>query len=183
MVRPSPKAILLVFTLSAALASAALAAERLPGKPAPELTRSDPASWINSPPLQLADLRGQVVLLDIWTFECWNCYRSFPWLKDLEARLGPRGLAVIGIHSPELERERDPAAVAAKVAEFGLPHPVMIDNDFAYWKALGNRYWPAFYLIDKQGRIRHRFVGETHAGEPQALRIEAAVRELLAEPD
>ena len=182
MVRPSPKAILLILTLSAALASAALAAERLPGKPAPELTRADSASWINSPPLQLADLRGQVVLLDIWTFECWNCYRSFPWLKDLETRLGPRGLAVIGIHSPELERERDPAAVAAKVAEFGLAHPVMIDNDFAYWKALGNRYWPTFYLIDKQGRIRHRFVGETHVGEPQALRIETAVRELLAEP-
>ena len=162
---------------------AAIAADRGAATPAPEFTRSDAASWINSPPLRLEDLRGQVVLLDVWTFECWNCYRSFPWLNDLESRLGPRGLRVVGIHSPEFERERDRAAVAAKVAEFRLEHPVMIDNDFAYWKALGNRYWPAFYLIDKQGRIRERFVGETHAGEPRALRIEEAARALLAEPD
>lgn len=180
---PAVPILTLLLILIGGLATAAHAADRAGGKPAPEFTRSDAASWINSPPLRLADLRGQVVLLDIWTFECWNCYRSFPWLNDLESRLGPRGLRVIGIHSPEFEHERDRTAVAAKVAEFGLAHPVMIDNDFAYWKALGNRYWPAFYLIDKQGRIRERFVGETHAGEPRALRIEETLRALLAEPD
>jgi thiol-disulfide isomerase/thioredoxin len=93
----------------------------------------DKGSWVNSAPLRLRDLRGQVVLLDVWTFECWNCYRSFPWLNDLESRLRPEGLRVVGIHSPEYDRERDTAAVAAKTREFGLHHPVMIDNDLAYW--------------------------------------------------
>lgn len=154
----------------------------VPGAPAaPELSVRDPKAWINSPPVRLSDLRGQVVLVDLWTFGCWNCYRSFPWLKDLEARFWPQGLRVIGVHSPEFDHERDPAAVAAKVKGFGLDHPVMIDNDHAYWRALGNRYWPAFYLIDKQGRLRHKFVGETHAGDAQAQAIEGAVVELLRE--
>jgi thiol-disulfide isomerase/thioredoxin len=151
-------------------------------KYAPEFTHTKRADWINAEPLRLADLRGRVVLVDVWTFECWNCYRSFPWLKSVEERYGPQGLSVIGVHSPEFDRERDRAAVAAKVREFGLRHPVMIDNDFSYWKALGNRFWPAFYLIDKRGRIRHRYVGETHDGDRQAKEIENAVERLLAEP-
>ncbi len=149
----------------------------------PEFTAKDQRDWINSKPLRRADLRGKVVLLDIWTFECWNCYRSFPWLNTLEKRLGPRGLLVVGIHSPEYDRERERSAVAAKAREFDLRHPIMIDNDFRYWKALGNHVWPAFYLVDKQGRIRDRFVGETHAGEAQADTIENAIVDLLAEPD
>ena len=148
---------------------------------APEFTGRDTSVWINSPPLTLADLRGHVVLIDIWTFECWNCYRSFPWLNDLEARLGPKGLRVVGIHSPEFERERDYAAVRRKIAEFGLKHPVMLDNDFRYWRALGNQYWPAYYLIDKQGRLRARFVGETHKDTAQARQIEQTVEYLLKE--
>lgn len=147
----------------------------------PEFTQSSPSAWINSEPLKMSDLRGQVVLLDIWTFECWNCYRSFPWLKSLEERFGPKGLEVVGIHSPEFKRERKREAVQAKIREFGLDHPVMMDNDFAYWKALGNRYWPAFYLIDRKGEIRARFVGETHEGDDQAHRIEAKIQELLGE--
>ena len=94
-----------------------------------------------------------------------------------------RGLRVVGIHSPEYDRERERAAVADKVREFGLRHPVMIDNDFRYWKALGNRFWPAFYLIDKRGLIRHRYIGETREGDVQAETIEAAVIELLTETD
>ena len=150
---------------------------------APELTHSQPADWINSQPLRLADLRGKAVLINVWTFECWNCYRSFPWLRDVEERFGPRGLVVLGVHSPEFERERDREAVVAKVREFGLKHPIMIDNDFSYWKALGNRYWPAFYLIDKQGRLRYRFAGETHAGDARARAFERAITELLMESD
>ena len=148
--------------------------------PAPEFTGSD-TDWLNGGPLDWQQLRGKVVLLDVWTFECWNCYRSFPWLRTLERGFAARGLRVIGIHSPEFEREREPARVRAKVREFELDHPVMIDNDLAYWRALGNRYWPAFYLVDKQGRVRQVFVGETHAGDAQATRIEAQVEKLLAE--
>ncbi len=148
--------------------------------PAPEFTIG--ADWINSSPLTLGDLKGSVVLLDVWTFGCWNCYRSFPWLRDLETRLGPKGLKVVGIHSPEFEHERDGAAVRAKAREFGLTHPIMLDNDFRYWKALNNRYWPAYYLIDREGRIQARFVGETHKDSAQAREIEGVLEALLARP-
>ncbi|MCB1734305.1 MAG: redoxin family protein [Gammaproteobacteria bacterium] len=148
--------------------------------PAPEFTGSD-TDWLNGGPLDWQQLRGKVVLLDVWTFECWNCYRSFPWLNDLEARYAGKDFQVIGIHSPEFDREKDPTAVAAKMREFKLDHPVMLDNDFAYWKALGNRYWPAFYLVDKQGAIRYRHVGETHSGSRQARALEAQLDALLAE--
>ncbi|HEY7841116.1 MAG TPA: hypothetical protein VIC61_06070, partial [Gammaproteobacteria bacterium] len=79
------------------------------------------------------------------------------------------------------EKVRD--NVAAKVGEFGIGHPVMLDNDFSYWRAMGNRYWPAFYLIDRRGDVRGVFVGETHAGDRQAEAIEAAIAALLAETD
>ncbi len=174
---------LLALTIGAALVIEARrgADAAVDARPAPEFTQTRASAWINGPPLRLRELRGRVVLLDVWTFECWNCYRSFPWLQHVEERYQPQGLQVIGIHSPEFDRERERAAVVAKVQEFGLTHPVMIDNDFGYWEALGNRVWPTFYLIDKQGRIRYRFVGETHRGEPQALRIERALEALLAE--
>ena len=152
-----------------------------PPRPLPEFTGSTATDWFNSPPLRVVDLRGQVTLIDFWTFECWNCYRSFPWLRDLEARLADRPFRVIGVHSPEFTRERDPATVARKIAEFELHHPVMLDNDFAYWRALDNRYWPAYYLVDKQGRIRFVHVGETHAGDARARHIENDIRTLLAE--
>jgi thiol-disulfide isomerase/thioredoxin len=148
---------------------------------APQFTHAGARDWINSRPLTLADFNGRVLLLDVWTFDCWNCYRSIPWLKELEARLGPKGLALLGVHSPEFAHEKDYEKVAAKVKEFGIRHPVMLDNDFSYWKALGNRYWPAFYLIDKQGKVRGTFVGETHSGDRRAQEVEALIVRLLAE--
>jgi thiol-disulfide isomerase/thioredoxin len=158
------------------------AVEASDAPPAPEFTHSRTDDWINSEPLIVADLRGQVILLDFWTFDCWNCYRSIPWLKEVESRFHEQGLRVIGVHSPELEHEKVRDNVVRKVAEFGLEHPVMIDNDFSYWRAFRNRYWPAFYLIDKQGRVRALYVGETHSGDSQARRIEQEIEALLAEP-
>ena len=108
-------------------------------KPLPEFTHNAPVDWLNSSPIRVESLRGKVVLIDFWTFECWNCYRSFPWLNELEGKFSNREFMVIGVHSPEFARERDRAAVAAKVKEFGLQHPVMIDNDFSYWRAMNNR--------------------------------------------
>ena len=148
---------------------------------APEFTHSAQADWVNSKPLILADLRGQVVLVDIWTFECWNCYRSFPWLRATEAKFAPRGLRVVGVHSPEFDREKVRANIEAKVAQFGLHHPIMVDTDFSYWHALGNRYWPAYYLFDKQGRVRAVYAGETHADDAQADAIARDIEALLAE--
>jgi len=147
----------------------------------PAFSSTAPQDWFNSTPLTVEALRGKVVLLDFWTFDCWNCYRSFPWLKDLEAKLVGEPFTVVGIHSPEFEHERDRKNVAAKIKEFRLHHPVMLDNDFKYWKALNNRYWPAFYLIDKHGRVRHLHVGETHTGDTRARQIEAQIRTLLTE--
>jgi len=148
---------------------------------APEFTQSGADAWLNSPPLRMQDLRGKVVLLDIWTFECWNCYRSFPWLNAVDKKFASRGLQVIGIHTPEFDHEKSRIRVEEKIDEFKLHHPVMMDNDFAYWRALNNRYWPAFYLIDKQGRLRAVYVGETHADGAQAQSIEAEIEKLLNE--
>lgn len=149
--------------------------------PAAEFTHTAESEWINSPPLTLAELRGSVVLLDFWTFDCWNCYRSIPWLKGVEARFAADGLSVVGVHTPEFDHEKVRDTVVAKVREFGIAHPVMLDNDHSYWRAMGNRFWPAFYLLDRGGNIRAVYYGETHAGDRQADVIEAAIETLLAE--
>lgn len=168
----------LILVLSMLTTACAQAFEQ---RPLPEFTTDKPQFWLNSEPLRVKTLRGQVILVDIWTFDCWNCYRSFPWLKGLEETFSEQAFQVVGIHSPEFEHEHDPARVSAKIREFGLQHPVMMDNEFAYWRALGNRYWPAYYLVDKKGVIRHLHVGETHAGDARAQRIEEQIRGLLAE--
>ena len=159
----------------------AACAQAVDQRPLPNFTNDTPDHWFNSEPLSVQELRGRVLLVDIWTFDCWNCYRSFPWLNDLEAKFADQDFQVIGIHSPEFEHEHDPARVASKIKEFGLEHPVMMDNDFAFWRALGNRYWPAYYPVDKQGIIRYLHVGETHSGDARANRIEEQIRALLVE--
>lgn len=156
-------------------------ARQLDGQPAPDFTHTDPASWLNSDPLTLQQLKGYVLLIDFWTFDCWNCYRSFPWLHSVEDRFGNEGLMVIGVHTPEFEHERKLSALRKKVAGYGLEHPIMIDNDFSYWNAMGTSFWPTFYLIDKQGKRRFVFFGETHEGDKRAARVETAIRQLLAE--
>lgn len=147
----------------------------------PPFTQRSQDAWLNSRPLTLDDLEGRVVVLDFWTFDCWNCYRSFPWLKRLEASFADRDVRFLGVHSPEFAHEHDRQRVEAKVKAFGLEHPVMMDNDFAYWTAMGNRAWPAFYLVDRRGKVRYRFYGETHEGDRQARAIETAIERLLNE--
>jgi thiol-disulfide isomerase/thioredoxin len=149
--------------------------------PMPAFTHTGAQEWLNSPPLTWNDLRGKVVLIDVWTFDCWNCYRTIPWIKSLEERFGDERFVVLGVHTPELPQEYVLANVRKKVAEFGVKHPVMIDNDYSYWKALGNRYWPAFYVVDASGRLRGIGAGETHVGQPQALEIERQIESLLRE--
>jgi thiol-disulfide isomerase/thioredoxin len=139
------------------------------------------ADWLNSPPLTLAGLLGQVVLLDVWALECLNCHRSVPWLLEIEKRHAARGLRVLGVHTPEFEHEKDRAAVVRKVKELGLDHPVMLDNDAAYWRLLGNRYWPTFYLVDRQGRMRGIYIGEMREERPETRALEAQLIALLEE--
>ncbi|MCG8379323.1 MAG: redoxin domain-containing protein [Proteobacteria bacterium] len=150
--------------------------------PAAEFHHNQTKDWINSEPLMLDDLKGKVVLLDFWTFDCWNCYRSFPWMNNLEKRLQAKGLQVIGVHTPEFSHEKIRSNIETKVKEFKLRHPIMIDNDFTYWRAMYNKYWPAFYLIDKKSNVRAVFFGETHEGDEQAVRIEKMIEKLLTEP-
>lgn len=149
--------------------------------PAPEFTHSDQEDWINSEPLKLKELNGKVVLIDFWTFDCWNCYRSFPWLNAMEQRLPENDFLIIGVHSPEFSHEKIKKNIVEKIKEFDLKHPIMIDNDFSYWKAMYNKYWPAFYLVDKKGLVRGIYYGETHEDDPQAKHIEKSINALLAE--
>jgi thiol-disulfide isomerase/thioredoxin len=176
---------LLAATLAAALYVAAPSSQSLaPARngapvPAPELPRLPASAWVNSPPLTLAALRGRPVLVEFWTFDCSNCRATLPWLVRMHAQYGPKGLQVISIHSPEFEHERDAAAVARHVRELGIRYPVLIDNDFAYWNALGNRFWPAFYLVDPQGRIVDRRIGELHTGQRSADEFEQRIASYL----
>jgi cytochrome c biogenesis protein CcdA/thiol-disulfide isomerase/thioredoxin len=132
--------------------------------------------WLNSPPLTREQLRGKVVLIDFWTYSCINCIRSVPYVRAWAERYKDKGLVVIGVHSPEFAFERDPANVRKAVADLGISYPVALDNKLAIWRAFNNRYWPAHYLADAQGRIRYH-----HFGEGSAAKTEAAIRALLME--
>jgi thiol-disulfide isomerase/thioredoxin len=133
--------------------------------------------WINGPPFTLASLRGSVVLVHFWTFDCVNCQNVQPYVKAWYARYRDEGFMVVGVHTPELDIERDIANVRAAVAREGVTFPVAFDPAYATWNAYGNHYWPALYFVDKRGRVRHAKFGE---GEYD--RAEAVIRELLAEP-
>lgn len=132
--------------------------------------------WLNSAPLTAAGLKGKVVLIDFWTYSCINCIRTIPHVEAWHRRYARDGLVVIGVHTPEFAFERDPANVRRAIADFGITYPVAVDNDWAIWRAYDNRYWPAHYLIDANGRLR-RF----HFGEGGKDETEAAIRRLLAE--
>lgn len=178
----------IAFSAATAVAIAALffgevfaAKHDLVGQAMPDFSQHSSEDWLNSPPLKLADLDGQVVIVDFWTFGCWNCYKSFPWLNSLQEKYANKPFKIIGVHSPEFAHERDRNKVIEKIAEFKLQHPVMIDNEFVYWKKLKNRFWPAFYVVDKKGLIRGFYAGETHANDSQARRIGSLVSRLLKE--
>ena len=149
--------------------------------PAPEFTHRQANEWINSGPLTLASLRGRVVLVEFWTYGCSNCRNTLPWLKAAHARYLDQGLVVVSVHSPEFPQERDAGNVRAAVGRLGISYPVMLDNDFTYWKAFENRYWPAFYLIDRQGRVQASAFGELHAGTVRGDGFEKTIQRLLAE--
>ncbi|MBP2479537.1 cytochrome c biogenesis protein CcdA/thiol-disulfide isomerase/thioredoxin [Crossiella equi] len=116
--------------------------------------------WQNSAPLDLKALRGKVVLLDFWAYSCINCQRSLPHVTAWDKTYRDAGLQVIGVHSPEYAFEKEPANVAAAAKNFGITYPVALDNSLSTWTNYRNRYWPAHYLIDAQGTVRHIKFGE-----------------------
>ncbi|MDQ2631830.1 MAG: cytochrome c biogenesis protein DipZ [Actinomycetota bacterium] len=144
---------------------------------APEFTGNQ--QWFNTPggrPLSLRELRGQVVLVDFWTYTCINCIRTFPYLRAWDERYRDRGLTIVGVHTPEFPFEREGDNVAEAIEQSGLRYPVVQDNEYVTWNAYANQYWPAKYLIDARGRVRY-----VHFGEGEYEETEAAIRELLAE--
>lgn len=147
---------------------------------APEFTHADAAHWLNTSPLTLRQLRGQVVLVEFWAFDCINCRRSVPWLHALSDTYRERGLVIVGVHTPELSNERVSDNVRRATAALDIRYPVMIDDDSSYWRAMRNQYWPAFYLIDRSGSVRLARAGETHPGDANASALESAIESELA---
>ena len=139
-------------------------------------------TWLNSEPLTLDDLRGKVIVVHFYTFGCINCVRNLPHYNAWRQRFDPTRVALIGIHTPETETERDVERVRQKAAEAGIAYPVAVDNDRANWDAWANNVWPAVYLIDKQGFVRYWWYGElAWQSAPGEKWMRSKIAELLAE--
>lgn len=143
------------------------------GTKAPEITNK---VWLNSEPQHLADLQGKVVMVEFWTFGCWNCRNIEPYVKAWHQKYADQGLVVIAIHSPEFQYEQDVDRVQDYIKEKELAYAVPIDNEFKTWRKFRNRYWPTLYLIDKKGIIQYTRIGE---GEYETT--EKEIQRLLAE--
>lgn len=143
------------------------------GRKAPDIASQ---TWLNSAPIHLSDLKGKVVMVEFWTFGCYNCRNVESHVKEWHRKYAERGFVVIGVHSPEFSYEHDVDEVTRYLKEHDIRFPVPIDNDFSIWNRYGNRYWPAMYLIDKQGVIRYVRIGEGGYQETERL-----IQGLLAE--
>jgi thiol-disulfide isomerase/thioredoxin len=133
-------------------------------------------NWINSDPLTLNKLRGHVVLVEFWTFGCYNCRNTLPSVKEWDAKYRDRGLTIVGVHTPETTSEYNLDNVRREVPGLGIRYPVVTDNDYTTWKAYGVEAWPTILVVDKQGRIRWLHVGEGKYDE-----TESVIKTLLAE--
>jgi thiol-disulfide isomerase/thioredoxin len=142
---------------------------------APEFATGD---WINSERLTLKSLRGRVVLVDFWTFGCYNCRNTLPALKNWDARYREKGLTIVGVHSPEFAEEKQLENVRREVAELEIRYPVVTDNDYATWRAYDVAAWPTIFVLDKSGRVRW-----THVGEGAYDATEQVIQKLLAESE
>jgi thiol-disulfide isomerase/thioredoxin len=140
----------------------------------PSLAGAGP--WLHSPPLATEGLRGKVVLVDFWTYSCINWLRTLPYVRAWAEKYRSRGLVVIGVHTPEFEFEKNVDNIRQAAKDMRVDYPVVVDSDYAVWRAFDNQYWPATYLVDAQGRIRHH-----HFGEGGYERIERVIQQLLAE--
>lgn len=142
-------------------------------------------TWLNSPSaITLESLKGRVVLLNFWTYACYNCTNTVPALTTLDAKYRSRGLSLLGIHTPEYPPhggEHDTTNVRKALTRQQITYPNAMDNDRATWRLYGIRYWPSMVLIDKQGRIRHEGYGEVHVGDRRYADWERRIELLLAE--
>jgi len=132
--------------------------------------------WLNSPPLSSESLRGKVVLVDFWTYDCINCQRTLPYVNDWAKKYEKDGLVVIGVHTPEYGYEKIINNVREQVRKLDIHYPVAIDNQYAIWRAFNNQYWPAHYFIDAKGQVRYSHFGEGRYGEQEQV-----IQQLLQE--
>lgn len=130
--------------------------------------------WLNTSPLTIDQLKGKVVLIDFWTYSCINCVRTLPYLKDWYAKYHKDGFEIIGVHSPEFDFEKKFSNVKAAVEKYEIKYPVALDNEFVTWRNYGNSYWPAHYLIDREGKVVYQ-----HFGEGEYATTENNIRFLL----
>jgi thiol-disulfide isomerase/thioredoxin len=137
---------------------------------------SGAVTWLNSPPLNAAALKGKVVLVDFWTYSCINCLRTVPYVRAWAEKYKDQGLVVIGVHAPEFAFEKDVDNVKKAVGDLKITYPVAIDNNYAIWRGFNNNYWPAHYFIDAKGQIRHH-----HFGEGDYDESERVIQQLLNE--
>lgn len=131
-------------------------------------------AWLNSNPLTMQGLKGKVVLIDFWTYSCINCVRTLPYITDWDSKYRDQGLVIVGVHSPEFEFEKKLDNVKAAIAQHGIRYPVALDNNLSTWVNFNNRYWPAHYLIDREGKVVY-----THFGEGKYDVTENNIRYLL----
>jgi thiol-disulfide isomerase/thioredoxin len=136
--------------------------------------------WLNSPPLTPADLRGKVVLVDFWTYTCINWLRTLAYVRAWAEKYGDRGLVVVGVHTPEFPFERDVDNVRQAAKDMTVEYPIALDSDYAVWRAFNNMYWPAVYIADAEGRIRHHQFGEGQYDECEWV-VQRLLREAGAE--
>ncbi|TDF84324.1 thioredoxin family protein [Pseudomonas sp. H9] len=137
---------------------------------------SGAVQWLNSPPLDREALKGKVVLVDFWTYDCINCRRSLPYVNTWAKRYADQGLVVVGVHTPEYDYENKVENVRDQVAKLDIKYPVAIDNRYAIWNAFGNQFWPAHYFVDARGQVRY-----VHFGEGAYDTQEQVIQQLLAE--
>ena len=132
--------------------------------------------WLNSQPLTPEGLRGRVVLVDFWTYTCVNWLRTLPYVRAWATKYAEAGLTVVGVHTPEFGFEHDLDNVVAQSRNLAVDYPVVVDNDYGVWSAFDNRFWPALYLADAEGRLRYH-----HFGEGEYAMAEMAIQQLLLE--
>ncbi|WP_024777758.1 cytochrome c biogenesis protein DipZ [Pseudomonas corrugata] len=132
--------------------------------------------WLNSPPLNSEALKGKVVLVDFWTYDCINCQHTLPHVNDWAKKYEKDGLVVIGVHTPEYGYEKIIDNVRQQVRKLDINYPVAIDNQYAIWRAFNNQYWPAHYFIDAKGQVRYSHFGEGRYGEQEQV-----IQQLLQE--
>jgi thiol-disulfide isomerase/thioredoxin len=134
------------------------------------------SGWLNSTPLDVAALRGRVVLVQFWTYTCVNWLRTLPYVRAWAAKYRDAGLTVIGVHTPEFGFEHDLDNIVARSRAFDVGYPIAVDSDYAVWRAFANHYWPAAYIADGDGRIRYH-----HFGEGEYAMTEMVIQQLLVE--